>query len=331
MPVTSPNAPLSTILITGATGSLGMAMTACLLALPDGPRVRAFSRDEKKQEDAAQRYPPGPRLTYILGDVRDHNALYTAMDGCDGVIHAAALKRVPQSVTNAEEFFKTNTLGAANVIQAAREAGVRHTLLISSDKAVSALSSNEYGKGKAIAEGLFVAANVKGESRGCLYSVVRGGNIWNSRGSVVEKWRAAVENDERLYVTGQENTRFHLTMTDWTAFVWRVLNEMHGGEIFVPKCRSWRILDLAQAFGPRDIVVGPPRSGDKKHEIMVDGSGRVKDIGWAYVVEPPPELRAVWNYREWYGSPMPDDFEYSSLTADKMTIDELRTLIRETA
>lgn len=317
-----------TVCITGGTGSFGRAMTARLLSLPDGPCVRVFSRDEDKQETMARDIPPGPRLTYILGDVRDIASLTTAFDNCEYVIHAAALKRVPQGERHSGEFHKTNVSGTQNVITAAIANNVRNSVFISSDKAVNPI--NHYGKTKAVAEGLFIQANLLGVSRGCTFAVVRGGNVWGSRGSVMEKWKTAVECDEPIVIYGGGQTRFHLPMTSWTEFVWQAATQMHGGEIFLPKLRAWRIEDLAAVYGARKIETFPARPGDKAHESMIGGDegGRVKDIGWAYAIEPSPDIRSVWNYQEWAGWTPPAGFEYSSRDAQMMTAAELLELVK---
>lgn len=318
---------ISTVLITGGTGSFGSALTAYLLDIPDGPRVRIYSRDEEKQERMAARFPSSPRMTYILGDVRDTERLVTALDGCNIVIHSAALKRVGFGERHAGEFNKTNIDGSSNVITAALSCCVPTTILISSDKAVSPV--NTYGASKRAAESLFIQANLLGVSRGCKFAVCRGGNVWGSRGSVMEKWETAVECDEPITIYGGHQTRFHLPMPDWTAFVWRVANECHGGEVFLPKLRAWRIEDLAAAYDPREIITRPARNGDKPHEYMLSGDegGRTKDIGWALAVEPSPDIRAVWNYQEWQGWTPPDKFEYTSEHVNKLSVEELKELI----
>jgi len=317
-----------TYLITGGTGSFGSAFASRLLSDALGPRIRIFSRDEHKQDAMQSACPVGPRLTYIIGDVRDERAITRATDNCQVVVHAAALKIVRQGERHASEFAKTNIIGTGNVCGAAITNRVPKSILISSDKAVQPI--NHYGKSKATAEGIFIEANNLGVSRNCLFSVVRGGNVWASRGSVVEAWRAAVERGEMIEITDPDATRFYLRMSEWTAFCQRAINEMRGGEIFVPKLRAWRLHDLAEAFGGH-IMNNGRRQGDKRHESMIaaDEIYRTIDIGWAYVIEPSPEFRQVWNYqsREREGTRLGNGFSYSSDMADRMSVEELRALI----
>lgn len=332
------------LLLTGGTGSFGRAFADFLLKNTTDIRLRIFSRDEHKQDAMAAELPPGERITYILGDVRDVERLKRASDGADAIVHAAALKRVPQGERHADEFTKTNVQGTANVIGAALAAGVRRSLFISSDKAVSAF--NTYGKTKAVGEALFIHANELGVSRGCRFAVARGGNVWGSRGSVVEIWRERAARGETLVITDPDATRFCLPMSDWTAFCWRALTELRGGEIFTPKLSAWRLGDLAYAIGKIPItssvhpslgghgdaykVIGS-RSGDKRNECLIsyEESGRAVDAGFAYIVEPSPDLRAVWNYQPWPGQVC--DWAhlgaaYSSDGTMRMSIEELSAM-----
>lgn len=316
----------ATIAITGGTGSFGAAFARFLLA-ETSAKVRLISRDEHKQLALMQALPPSARLTYILADIRDGAKLAQAFDGADAVVHAAALKVAPMGERHADEFVKTNVYGSQNVIEAALARGVRRTLLISSDKATSAY--NAYGKTKATAEALFVQANALGTSRGCRFAAVRGGNVWGSKGSVAEVWRAARAAGRTLLVYGPVATRFHLPMPEWTRFCWRALTGLHGGEIFAPKARAWSLLRLAQAFaGPAGYALCPPRDGDKLHEWLYspEESGRTVDAGWAFVIEPPSDFRAVWNYQPWDGAPVPAGLPFSSETAELLSADELAAL-----
>ena len=318
-----------TVLITGGTGSFGRAFARFLLDNTPA-HVRLFSRDEHKQADLARTIPPGPRVTYILGDVRDRDRLAIAADGCTGIVHAAALKTVPAGERQADEFVKTNVSGTQNVIWAALACRVPHTLLVSSDKACHAL--NHYGKTKAVAEGLIVQANALGVSRGCRFASVRGGNVWASRGSVAQIWHQARDESRPIpfHSDGQTVTRFHLEMLVWCAFGWRAITEMHGGEIFVPKARAWALADLAVAFG------GPQhhlrlRAGEKAAETLItaDEAARTVDAGWAYVVEPSSEITQVWNYQPWQGwRPPVEGLAYTSDTVERLDAAELAELVR---
>lgn len=325
-----PPSPIKTIVITGGTGSFGQAFTRLLLETTTAT-VRIISRDEHKQADMARIFPPGPRLSYLLGDVRDLERLRVALDGADAVVHAAAFKLVPTGERQADEIVKTNIVGTDLVVRAALACRVRHALLISSDKAVSPL--NLYGATKKVAEALFVHGNQLGVARGVRFAVVRGGNVWASRGSVAQMWREQRAAGHPLTVTDPEATRFHLPMRAWTSFCWQALEHMHGGEIFVPKARAWRLGDLALAFanGAGTSTAGA-RGGDKQHETLysVDESSRVVDTNQAYIVEPPPELRAVWNYAPWVGACVPTA-AYSSDSAPRLDRDALTQIVREIA
>jgi UDP-N-acetylglucosamine 4,6-dehydratase len=317
-----------TYLITGGTGSFGTAFASRLLSDSLGPRIRIFSRDEYKQDAMQSACPVGSRLMYIIGDVRDDKAITLAADKCQVIVHAAALKIVRQGERHANEFVMTNVLGTGNVCGAAIANYVPRSLLISSDKAVQSI--NHYGKSKATAEGVFIESNSLGVSRGCRFSIVRGGNVWASRGSVVETWKAEMERGEMIEITDPDATRFYLCMDEWTAFCQRAIDEMRGGEIFVPKLRAWRLGDLAEAFGGQ-VKQNGRQQGDKRHESMIapDEIWRTIDIGWAYVIEPSLDFRQVWNYqgRDREGTRLGNGFSYSSDTAYRMSVEELRALI----
>lgn len=318
-----------TVTITGGTGSFGQALTAWLLSQPHGPKVRVVSRDEKKHEDMARVFPPGPRLTYILGDVRNIDTLRRAFDGADAVVHAAAYKRVGYGELYPVEFTQTNTIGTDNVVRAAIDCNVPRSLLISTDKACSPV--NAYGLTKALAERFFIAGNSLGALRGTRFACVRGGNIWNSDGSVMGVWRAALAAGQRPVVYGADVTRFHLPMTDWVAFAWRGLTQMHGGEIFIPKACAWRLVDLAAAFAGEAFDVAPARPGDKAAEWLYSGdeSYRVVDTAAAYVLEPPHAFRRVWNYEGWEGRGVAGGVPYASDGAPQMSAAELAALVKE--
>lgn len=323
-----PNSP-HTVTITGGTGSFGQALTAWLLSQPNGPKVRVLSRDEDKQERMAQTLPAGPRLTYILGDVRNPEALRRAFDGADAVVHAAALKRVGFGERFPDEFMLTNVLGAHNVVRAAIECNVPRSLLISTDKACSPL--NNYGASKRLAEGLFTQGNSLGAGRGCRFASVRGGNIWNSRGSVMQVWREQLAAGKRIVVNGADTSRFHLTMIEWVMFAWDALQQMHGGEIFIPKAPAWRLTDLARAFVGEDFECLPGRPGDKAAEWLYSGdeSYRVVNTGPAYVLEPPHEFRQIWNYQAWQGLWVSRGMPYASNNAPQVSRADLEQLVKE--
>jgi UDP-N-acetylglucosamine 4,6-dehydratase len=325
MTLPPPDASANTIVVTGGTGSFGSAFTRFLLETTS-LRVRVLSRDEHKQESMMRGLPAGPRLTYILADVRDARRLRQACDGAWAVVHAAALKTVPLGERQADEFVETNVNGSRNVISAALEAGVKRSLLISSDKAVSPI--NLYGKTKAVAESLFTQANVLGVSRGCNFAVVRGGNVWASNGSVATMWRG------KPYITVYDPTatRFNLCMPDWTAFVYQALSRMWGGEIFAPIAPAWNLGDLASALPGSDgaiVSIRGPRPGDKPHETLVSADEALRTVttDWCHVIEPPEALRQVWKYEPWVGERLASP--YTSDTARRMSVDELRELWTE--
>ena len=321
----APGSEIGCIAITGGTGSFGSAFARFLLA--ETPcKIRLISRDEHKHE-ALMRDLNDARVTFILGDVRDEAKMRIVLSGADTVVHAAALKTVPAGERHIGEFVRTNIMGSEHVIRACWSVGVQRVLLVSSDKAVAAL--NAYGKTKAVAEEIFVQANQFGAARGLKSSVVRGGNVWGSRGSVVELWRRALKRGEALHVYDRKATRFHLPMSDWTRYCWRVLNEMHGGEIFVPKLRAWSLEDLARAFGG-EVIYNGARHGDKRHESLVAPGEmrRMKSIDWSYVIEPSDELQSTWNYAPLAGHYAPEGAWYTSEHGDFLSVKELQELIR---
>jgi UDP-N-acetylglucosamine 4,6-dehydratase len=317
------------VLITGGTGSFGAAFTRFLLSRPNPPRIRIYSRDEHKQESMAREFHDD-RVTFILGDIRDGERLRRALDGCNALVHAAALKVVAQGEMHVSEFIDVNVAGSRRVAEAAIDAGVQRALLISSDKAVEPI--NTYGISKALAERIFIYANRLSVSRGLKFAAARGGNVWASRGSVVEIWKTQRDGGHPLDVYNPDTLRFHLPMPDWTAFVWRALNEMHGGEVFAPKCKAWRLGDLAAALSD-EVRVHDVRNGDKPIELLIarHEAQHTVDAGWAYVVEPPADLRAVWNYRA-YGANdgsvrVPAGLRYGSDTVPRLSVDELRRML----
>ena len=320
---------LRCVAITGGTGSFGMAFTQYLLTHTDA-KIRIVSRDEDKQ-DNMRREIPDSRLTFIIGDVRDSGKLRTAFDGADAVVHAAALKRVPTGETQADELIKTNIVGSANVIDAAISARVPHSLFISTDKAVQPI--NEYGKSKAVAEGLFTQANLRGTSRQARFATVRGGNVWGSRGSVIEAWRT----QQPIVIHDPQATRFHLPMPEWCEFCWRALCEMRGGEVYVPVLRAWSILALARAFlmehdrSLDDYLIDGDRQGDKRHECLIaphEERRTVQVDSHTYIIEPPSEIREVWNYIAWDGDGLDQDLQYTSAMVPHLSTEELREWMR---
>lgn len=314
---------IPTTLITGATGSFGSALAKYLLN-NSNHRLRLLGRSESRLE-SLQSTLAGPRTTFILGDIRDRSRMSQVFSGVDYVYHAAALKIAPMSVSFTTEFVKTNIAGTLNVIDAAMECKVKRLLFISSDKAVAPGSFNEYGKTKAVAEGMIREANMR--THDTRFASVRGGNVWGSRGSVVEKWLAS----KTIGITDPLATRFHLPMYDWLVFCTTAMREMHGGEVFVPKCCAWTLGHLAsafsQSFADKTVESLPLRDGDKLHETLLSDQEvpHSQDIDWAYVVEPGRTIRESWAYTPHVGDEVTGPV--SSDTARKMTIEELRRLL----
>lgn len=322
------------ILITGGTGSLGRQLVETIFAKhPKVARVVIFSRDEFKQSEMAKVYSPDryPTLRYFLGDVRDPSRLRRAMEGIDTVVHAAALKQVPAAEYNPFEAVKTNVVGAQNVIDACLDMGVRRVVALSTDKAAAPI--NLYGATKLCSDKLFCAANNFRGARDIRFSVVRYGNVMGSRGSVIpfflESRRTGV-----LPITDERMTRFNISIDDGVGLVLHALENMWGGEIFVPKIPSYRITDVAEAIGPDcDRQVTGIRPGEKLHEEMItetDGLNAL-ELDRHFVIAPSTRLWDLDAYCERFGGRRCKfGFRYCSGTnTDWLTVDQLRRLIRE--
>ncbi len=283
------------VLITGGTGSFGMAFAKKLLNEPNLERLVLYARGEHKHEEAA-RVLDDARVRSFIGDVRDLQRLRSAISGIDIVIHAAALKVVPLAEYNPLEAIRTNILGAENVIQACLDSGVQRVLALSTDKAVA--PANLYGATKLCAERLFQAANNLAGGRRTRFSIVRYGNVAGSAGSVIPLWMAhrtsefprGNRNGSPLPITSPDMTRFWLTLGQASDFISGALREMKGGEIFVPKLKSFRIIDLAEAFkqiwGAESHVIGV-RPGEKLHESLISADEQgVLDNEDHYLIAP---------------------------------------------
>ena len=322
------------ILVTGGTGSFGKAFVRTVLARhPEIKRLVVFSRDELKQYEMAQEFSPeqSPGLRYFIGDVRDETRLKRALEGIDTVVHAAALKQVPAAEYNPFEFIKTNVIGAENLIEACLHNNVKRVVALSTDKAAAPI--NFYGATKLCSDKLFTAANnIKG-SRDMRFSVVRYGNVMGSRGSVIpfflEKRKTGV-----LPITDPNMTRFNITLQEGVDMVLWALENARGGEIFVPKIPSYRILDVAEAVGPncRHEVNGI-RPGEKIHEEMITASDSfyTVDLGDYYAILSPTGKHGVEAYCERFGgTPVEPGYAYNSgANPDFLTVYQLRALIRE--
>ena len=258
---------MNSVLITGGTGTLGHGLVERLLQSEVG-RICIISRGEKAQADMARKFPDD-RVRFFIGDVRDRWRLRRAMDGCDVVIHAAALKRIEVGVYNPDEMVKTNVLGAANIIEGARDASVNKVVLVSTDKAFEPVSP--YGYSKALAESLFVSANAHRHPAGPRYSIVRYGNVWKSNGSVVPLWQSILASGKGPLVTDPACTRFFMRLSEAVDFVLGAIEKMIGGEIFTPTLPAYSIGDLMQAMRlPACDFSGLP-AHEKLHESMKAG------------------------------------------------------------
>ena len=253
-----------TILVTGGTGSLGKHLVKRLLK-EDVKKIIVYSRDEFKQAEL-ERETKDKRLRYILGDVRDYNALNRSFSGVDIVLHTAALKRVEACEYNPFEAIKTNILGAQNIIDAAIENGVEKVLAVSTDKAVNPI--NLYGATKLCADKLFTAADAYAAGK-TVFSVVRFGNFTGSRGSVLPLWKKQEENSKRLTITDRHMTRFFISLDKAVDRTFEVLKLMQGGEVFCPKMPSVKMIDVAKSIRPYGITEIGMRQGEKLHEHMI--------------------------------------------------------------
>jgi UDP-N-acetylglucosamine 4,6-dehydratase/5-epimerase len=312
------------ILVTGGTGSFGRRFVDIALGEYSPKKVIVFSRDELKQFEMAQRIKDD-RIRFFIGDVRDPERLVRALQDVDIVIHAAALKQIPAAEYNPFEAIKTNVLGAQNVISAALDGGVERVVALSTDKAASPI--NLYGATKLCSDKLFVAGNAYSGGKGTRFSVVRYGNVVGSRGSVVPLFKQK-RLEGRIPITDPRMTRFWITLEQGVRFVIACLDRMTGGELFVPKIPSMRLVDLAEAVAPgcpMDTV--GIRPGEKLHELMIgeDDARRGIDAGEYYALL--PEF-AWWSGDGVVGTPLPEGFMYRSDTNTQwLTVEDLRRMI----
>jgi UDP-N-acetylglucosamine 4,6-dehydratase/5-epimerase len=322
------------ILVTGGTGSFGKQFIKSVLERYQPKRLIVFSRDEMKQYDMEQEYNQ-PCMRYFIGDVRDGERLRQAMRDVNYVIHAAALKQVPSAEYNPMECIKTNIYGAENVIKAAIENNVEKVIALSTDKAANPI--NLYGATKLCSDKLFVAANnIAGKSH-TRFAVVRYGNVVGSRGSVIPFFQKLVKSGtEYIPITDMRMTRFWLTLTQGVEFVLTCFKRMQGGEILVPKIPSSRVVDLAEVIAPgiTHKVIGI-RPGEKLHEVMcpADDAHLTLEFSDHYVISPSISFFTPVNYAVnplgEHGTPVADDFEYSSGTNPRfLSQEQLRQLIQ---
>jgi UDP-N-acetylglucosamine 4,6-dehydratase len=321
------------ILVTGATGSFGKEFIRTVLKDYNPKRLVVYSRDELKQYEMQELYPQTGPLRYFIGDVRDESRLEMAMRGIDTVIHAAALKQVPAAEYNPFECVRTNIHGAENVVNASIRCGVERVIALSTDKAANPI--NLYGATKLASDKIFIAGNSLSPTNGTRFSVVRYGNVLGSRGSVLPLFRRLIEAGETtLPITDERMTRFWITLFQGVDFVLQSLDRMHGGEIFIPKLPSMRIIDLAKAMLPscklKSIGVRP---GEKLHEIMIplEESRMALEFDDHYVLEPAFSFWSKDSYMEQNECQrVGEGFEYSSATNEWfMTAEELRGFIKD--
>ena len=321
------------VLISGGTGSLGKALCRRILAHGARPRrLIVLSRDEQKQFQMAQEFPESKfPMRYFIGDVRDYDRLYRAFQGVDYVIHAAAMKHVHIAEYNPDECVKTNVGGAENVIRAAMETGVERVVALSTDKACAPI--NLYGATKLTSDKLFVAANNIRGAAPTRFSVVRYGNVMGSNGSVIPFFIKKAK-EGKLPITDATMTRFNISLDGGVDMVMHALEHALGGELFVPKIPSYRIMDVAEAIGPNceKEVVGI-RPGEKIHEEMITASDSYNtwDLGKYYVILPQQTRFSLEEFVKTFNAKkVPEGFTYNSGENDDWeTVDSLRALIRE--
>mgnify|MGYP001773915265 FL=1 len=255
------------ILVTGGTGSFGNTFIPMTLERYNPKKIIIFSRDEMKQWEMAKKFEGDPRVRFFIGDIRDKDRLYRALDGVDYVVHAAATKIVPTAEYNPFECIKTNINGAMNLIDACIDKGVKRVVALSTDKASSPI--NLYGATKLASDKLFVASNAYSGEHGTRFSVVRYGNVMGSRGSVIPFF-LSIRDSGVLPITDERMTRFMITLEQGVELVWQAFEDMIGGEIYVKKIPSMKVVDLARAIAPKaELKIVGVRPGEKLHEQMI--------------------------------------------------------------
>jgi UDP-N-acetylglucosamine 4,6-dehydratase/5-epimerase len=323
------------VLITGGTGSFGKKFIKTVFERYKPKKIIVYSRDELKQFEMQQYWPESNcPIRYFIGDVRDHHRLQTAMQGVDVVIHAAALKQVPAAEYNPFETVKTNIIGGQNVADVAISAGVKKVIALSTDKAAAPI--NLYGATKLASDKLFIAANNYAGGKDIKLSVVRYGNVMGSRGSVIPFF---LEQKEKgiLPITDERMTRFSITLQDGVDFVLKCLDRMWGGELFVPKIPSYRILDVAEAIAPgiKKKIIGI-RPGEKLHEEMITKTDAINTVEFDdyYVILPSIDM---WEIKKFInesnsipGKKCNHNFTYDSeINKHFLTVEELKNMVSE--
>lgn len=302
----------STILITGGTGSFGHAFVPMTLARYNPKKVIIYSRDEMKQWEMAKQFASDERVRFFIGDVRDRERLYRALDGVDYVVHAAATKIVPTAEYNPFECVKTNVIGAMNLIDACIDRGVKRLVALSTDKASSPV--NLYGATKLASDKLFVAGNSYTGGGSTIFSVVRYGNVMGSRGSIIPLF-LSISDRNRLPITDERMTRFMITLEQGVELVWHAFEDAEGGEIYVKKIPSMKVTDIARAINPRaELDIIGIRPGEKLHEQMISAEDAY------YTYEYPEHFKILPSIHSWHtdfkrikdGKRVAEGFTYSS-------------------
>ncbi len=320
-----------TVLITGGTGSFGKKFVRKVLREYSPKKIIIYSRDEYKQYLMRKEFEEfDEKLRFFIGDVRDKNRLYRAFDGVDVVIHAAALKQVPILEYNPIEAVKTNIHGAENIIDAAIDTGVKKVIALSTDKAVHPV--NLYGATKMVSDKLFVSANAYAGGKVTTFSVVRYGNVAGSRGSVIPLFKSLIEKGEKvLPITDFRMTRFWITLDDGVELVLKAIEKAKGGEIYVAKIPSFKVVDLAKAMNGRaELVEVGIREGEKLHEVMIteEDSRSTYEYDDHYIIYPNFDW---WDFEKHFtpgGRKVEEGFRYSSDCNTKwLNVDELRRLV----
>ena len=315
------------VLITGGTGSFGRKFVEVMLENYQPARLIVYSRDELKQHEMRMSGLDHPILRYFIGDVRDLPRLKRALNGVDIVVHAAALKQVPACEYNPMEAIKTNILGSSNIVDAALDAGVKKVLALSTDKAVNPV--NLYGATKLAAEKLMVQSNAYAGGMATRFSCVRYGNVVGSRGSVVPLFIKQREAGE-ITLTDERMTRFWISLDQGVEFVIRCIEEMQGGEVFIPKIPSMKMVDLARAIAPKaEIKIIGIRPGEKLHEVLIsaDEARSTVELDDMFVVQP---AAALWFGHSWedVGVSLPDGYHYASDNNEEwLTVKEIQEIV----
>jgi UDP-N-acetylglucosamine 4,6-dehydratase (inverting) len=318
------------ILITGGTGSFGSRFLEFLLKLKSNrpKKVIVFSRDELKQFELSKIFPEKhyPRVRYFLGDIRDKQRLKMAFEDVDYVIHAAALKQVPTAEYNPIEFVKTNVIGSQNIIEAAIECKVKKVIALSTDKASSPI--NLYGATKLCADKLFLSANTLVGKKITRFSVVRYGNVFGSRGSVIPLFLDLIKKKEKIVVTDPEMTRFNIDLNDAIKLVVNATKNSVGGEIFVPKIFSYRIMDIVKAIqNKKDIKIVGIRPGEKLHEELISRAEGYNtfDLGDYFIIAGNEKSINICKKRKYKKFKV--GLNYNSLDNPFLTIAQIKKLI----